>query len=146
METDRKITVVGAISVGVTWVFGNVLFKPESRWANCVFGICHFSEKVWMITPTDFEKPLMINTIEVSDVVGYCNRSGVCLCFDCKMNRFRKHDFFDMFKDCSGFTLGVPQNLGEIPLWFNSPPYSEKWKYFLLKPEGGRIMNRKDIG
>jgi hypothetical protein len=146
-EIKKKITVVGAISVGVTWVYGNVLFKPEEKWAKAIYGICHYSERIFLFTPKDYEKPIMIVTLEVSPMVSYCEKSKVCVYFDCPLNRFTKDEFFGMFKECGGFSLGMPKNFGNVPLWFNDPlyTYARKWKYFILDVTGGIIAHKDDL-
>lgn len=141
----KKITVVGAISVGVTWIDGSVLFKREEKWSKAYYGICHFSEAVFAFAPIDYKKVTMITTIEVSPTVKYCDRAGSCVHFKCPMNRFKREDFYSMFKDAGGFSLAMPKDFGDKPLWFNEGEYIKKWKYFILPETGGVLMHKDNL-
>jgi len=145
MKKDKNIVLTGSISCGITWVYGSVLFKGGEKWAKSIFGICHYSKKVFAISPIDYLKVTMMTTIEVSPKLQYCDHAGVCLYFDCPMNRFRKEKFYEMFKEHSGFSLGIPEDFGTKGLWFNLPPYAEKWSLFLIPIHGGVIKHKKDI-
>lgn len=142
---DKLLKVTGVISCGITWVYGSVIFKDGEKWSKAIFGICHYSKKVFAMTPRDFIKPVMITTIEVSPKLKYCDHAGVCLYFDCPMNRFRKEKFYEMFKECSGFSLGMPEDFGQKSLWFNEPPYRDKWQFFTIGVSGGVIKHKNDI-
>lgn len=135
----KKTKVPNNISIGVTWIDGRIVFKLGKKWANIYIGVCHFTDLVWAATPLDYDKPTMITTIQVSPFDKYCERAHTCLCFECKLNRFDKGMFIEEFKDAGAFSLGLPQNIGKKPLWFNDG----KWKHFWgrmiaqMKPEGG---------
>lgn len=138
-DVETKTKEPNVISVGITWVDSRILFKPDTKWANIWFGICHYSDMVFAITPRDYEKPLMITTISVAPPDDYCEKAGSCLYFKCHLNRFNKDIFRSDFKDCGLFSLGMPLDFGARDIWFNIPPYSLKWKDFCLKPEGGQL-------
>uniref|UniRef100_A0A6H1Z989 Uncharacterized protein n=1 Tax=viral metagenome TaxID=1070528 RepID=A0A6H1Z989_9ZZZZ len=145
-ELIKKKTIKSSVmSVGCTWVDGRIIFKEGKKWSNTWFGICHFSDSIFSISPLDYEKPTMITTILVSPTEAYCERSGMCLAFNCKLNRFNKDVFLSYFKDIGLFTAGLPQNIGREPLWFNDG----KWKNFwgkicqTMKPEGGTMKYKE---
>lgn len=127
----------GCIQVGITWIDGRILFKEHKKYAKIYYGICHYSKSIWAITPRDFEKPLGMLTINVEPTQMYCDRAYICLNFGCVLNRFDKMLFLNEFKDAGAFSLGLPNNLGVSPLWFNLPPYLTKWADFILKVTGG---------
>jgi hypothetical protein len=127
------------ISVGITWVDGRILFKLTSKWANFWYGICNFSHGVFAATPLDYPRPTMITTVSVSIVDRYCDRAYSCLHFKCPHNNFNKDVFINEFSDCGAFTLGLPQNLGSEPLWFNHGKWAAAWNQFIISPEGGRL-------
>ena len=144
IDVSKKTKAANVISVGVTWVDSRILFKPDSKWGQMWFGICHYSDMIFSITPHDHLKPLMITTISCAPPENYCEKAGSCLYFKCPMNMFDKALFADEFKDCGLFSLGVPRNFGAVDLWFNLPPYSLKWKDFAIKPEGGQLRYNPD--
>ena len=139
--TGGNIEHPNSISVGVTWVDARIVINPDKKRANAYFGVCHFSDRVWAITPIDWDKATMITTIHVSPTEQYCERAGMCLNFKCKLNQFNKDVFASYFKDCGAFSLGLPQQLGEKDLWFNEGKWSLFWGKLLekadMKPEGG---------
>jgi len=141
---NRNIVVVGAISVGITWVDGALLFKPGSKPSSAWYGICHWSQAIWAFAPIDWQRATMITTIQVSEMVKYCDRSRCCVCFDCPLNNFQKEDYLELFKDVKGFTLGLPLDFGSKPLWFNDPElkYRGKWKEFILRVSGGALVHK----
>lgn len=143
-QNNKKITIVGGISVGITWVDGSIIFKPGSKGSLTWFGICHFSEAIWAIAPIDYRKATMITTIQVSNMVNYCDRAKCCLHFDCKYNRFQKKDYFDLFKDVKGFSLGLPKDFGTKPLYFNDPnqKYLKLWRSFIIPISGGALIHK----
>lgn len=142
---DEEIKIINPfpktiISVGITWVDGRALFKPDTKWSKAYYGICHYSREVFLITPLDFIKPLMITTVGVADDGSYCEKSGECLNFTCKLNRFDLGAFESMFKDCKGFSLGLPLKISDrTPLWFNSGKYKNFWGRLMISPNGGTI-------
>lgn len=138
----KKVSVAGALSVGITWVDGSTIFKPDEKWSQVYYGICNFSTGIFAFAPIDFKKVTMLTTIEVSPKFKHCDRSKTCVHFDCELNRFDKESFYDMFKDAGGFTLGMPQNFGEEALWFNLPPYSTKWRHFIIPVHGGTLIHK----
>ena len=126
---------VGIISIGVTWVEGRCLYKLNTKFSKFFYGICHFSNSIAMITPVDFERPLMIATINISLTEEYCERAYSCLDFGCPLNRFNKDIFINEFEDCGGMSLGLPADLGTKPLWWSD--LRDRWKEFVIRPNGG---------
>lgn len=151
-----------AISVGITWIDGRIVFKPNKKWAQARYGICHYGGDTdniddrtaktgacALITPLDWDKATAITTVYVAlpPKGFFCSRSTTCLHFDCHLNQFRKDSFIDMFGgDCTGFTLGLPSDLGTKPFPFNSPQYRLFWGKLIknLRPEGGVLMFKED--
>jgi hypothetical protein len=142
---DEEIRIINPepktiISVGITWIDGRALFKPDTKWSKAYYGVCHYSREVFLLTPLDFIKPTMITTIGVADDGSYCERSDCCLNFTCKLNRFTKEGFTKMFKDCGTFSLGMPLGIADRkPLWFNVGKYKNFWGKLLISPNGGTI-------
>ena len=135
---DKKLIVPpGAISVGITWVDGRVVFQHDKKWSQAYFGVCHYSEGVFLITPSDWDKATMLTTIEVEPTQQYCERAYNCLNFNCKLNRFDKGVFLTEFSDVGAFSLGLPQDVGTKPLWFSSGKWKDFWGKLCLHPEGG---------
>lgn len=139
----KNIDHPNSISCGVTWVDSRILTDPNKRLSQKYFGICHYSEKVFAITPLDWQKATMITTIAVSPTENYCERSGMCLYFKCGLNTFNKDEFVSYFKDCGALSLGLPQDLGTKDLWMNTGRWGQVWAkllaYFNTKPEGGTL-------
>ena len=129
------------ISTGITWVDGRLLFNHDTKWAKVWYGVCHFGDCVFAITPHDYIEPIMLTTISVSPTEDYCEKAYSCLNFKCPLNKFDKHVFESEFKDAGAFSLGLPIkiiNKEEIPWWCEEPKYS-RWKMFKIIPEGGRL-------
>ncbi len=152
----KKTIAPNSISVGVSWIDGRVIF-PESKrkWSMFWYGICHFSDGVFAVTPLDYDRPTMITQIMVAPVDLYCERAGSCLNFTCKLNRFNRDVFIAEFRDCGEFSLGLPLKVdGSEPLWFSEGRFKHYWgkllNYFHLKPEGGKLefdkLRAKNIG
>jgi len=146
VQLKKKHLSVGGISVGITWLDGRVIFGPDKKHSNMYFGICHFAclslkdtGTICMIAPLDFPRIEMEHTTTVSPLEDYCNRAFYCLNFKCPHNRFKKDMFIAEFADCGSFTLGLPQNLGDNPLWFNSGKWTRYFVPFIMSPEGGRL-------
>ena len=133
----KKTPVPNIISCSITWVDGRILFKEGVKWADAWYGICHYSDHIFAITPSDYQRVMMLTTIAVAPVDNYCERAYTCLYFACKLNRFTKSLFLNEFKDCGAFTLGLPADLGTKPLWFNDGQSGEAWSKFKLGTEGG---------
>ena len=129
------------ISVGVTWVDGRIMFKPNTKGfdkqGQAWYGICHFSQRIFLYTPRDYERPTMITTIMVSPTEDYCERAYSCLDFACQLNKFNKGVFSEEFKDCNELSLGLPRKVGEGVLWFNSGEWTKFWGYLILHGDGG---------
>jgi len=139
------------ISVGVTWVSGKIFIKPHKPQSQLYYGICHYSDGIWAITPEDYQKPLMITTIIVTPpnvqyAKPFCEKGHTCIHFDCILNRFDKDFFVNEFKGCGLFSLGLPKSLLEHKTqWFNERDKIEKfWKRMALKPEGGILRFSKE--
>jgi len=109
----------------------------EGKWSEFFYGICHFSKLIFAVTPLDYEQATMINTIDVAPNSRVCSRSGSCLCFGCALNKFTRDDFCKEFIDMGAFTLGLPQNIGGEPLWFNEGKWRNFWHKFIIPNEGG---------
>ncbi len=135
---NRKASHVGIISVGCTWVDGRIVFKTDTKWAKAYYAICHYSKRVWLLTPLDWPRATMISTIYVSPTENYCEKSYMCLNFRCLLNRFDKTLFANEF-DAGGFSLGLPLNLGSKPLWFNEEKYIPFFEKLIISPEGGTL-------
>lgn len=131
------------ISVGITWVDLRIVLKPTAKQSRAYVGICHFSAGIFSITPLDYLKPTMMTQIRVSPLEDYCEKAFSCLCFHCKLNKFNKGFLIDEFKDCGGYTLGLPHDLGTKPLWFNSGKWKDVWRKFMISPEGGVLKFRE---
>jgi len=140
--SEKRISVVGSVPYSTTWVDGAIIFKGDKKWSKAFFGICAYSRAIFACTPSDYQKPLMIATINVSHKLQVCDRASTCLHFKCALNRFQKSAFYDMFIDCAGFTLGMPLNIGSEPLWFNQEPYISKWEHFIIKVDGGILRHK----
>jgi len=133
------------ISVGVTWVEGGLIMKDCNKpQAKLFYGVCHYSDGVFNVTPLDYKKPLAITTIIVTPPMAtyakpFCEKGHVCLHFSCPINRFDKDLYIREYKDCGAFSLGLPKSLLEkVELWFNSPKMiHEVWSKKCMKPEGG---------
>jgi len=141
MKKIKNTNPTNSISVGVSWIDGRTVLKPEKRRGDAYFGVCHFTDKIWAITPLDWDKATMITTIHVSPLDHFCERSGMCLNFKCKLNSFNRNIFTSYFEDCGAFTLGLPSDLGTKDLWFNEGKWGAFWgkllRNFNMKPEGG---------
>ena len=137
MKEKSRIKLSDNISVGTTWIDGRTVFKPEGKWSEFFYGICHFSKLIFAVTPLDYEQATMINTIDVAPNSRVCSRSGSCLCFGCALNRFTRDDFCKEFIDMGAFTLGLPQSVGTEPLWFNDGKLANFWYKFIITNEGG---------
>ncbi len=138
-DIEKKSRLIGIISVGVTWVDGRVVFKPTVKWSQVYYGVCHFSKRVAFLTPLDWQRATAISTIMVSIDSNYCEKSLVCLNFQCPLNRFDKKFFAKEF-DCGTFSLGLPQNIGTKPLWFTQGKYAEIFSNLILAPNGGVLQ------
>jgi len=141
---QKLIVPPGAISVGVTWIDGRIIFRHDKKWSRCFFGVCHFPKGVFAITPLDWDKTTMITTIEVEPTHQYCERAHTCLDFKCPLNRFDKKAFIAEFKDMGAFTLGLPQNLGREPMWFSVGKWQNFWGKLCLVPEGGVLRYKEE--
>ena len=142
---NNKIEVAGTISVGITHVSGKLLFKNHNKkHARVFYSVCNFSQTVYAIFPEDYLDPTMVTTTRVSPVLGYCDRSAVCLDFKCDLNRFNKEEYIKQFSGMGGFTLGLPISFGEASLWFNEGKWRGIWGKFVISPEGGTLKYNKN--
>ena len=132
-----KKDTVAAVPCGITFVDGRIIFKLGNKWSQFFLGICHYSNCVCMVTPRDYERPLMLTTNLISEFENYCERAYYCLHFGCHLNRFDKEVFTSEFGGCKEMTLGLPKDIGSKPLWWSNEPFLSKWKDFTLNPEGG---------
>jgi hypothetical protein len=127
------------ISCGITHIEGRAILKKHKKQALSFLSVCHYSGGVFAITPLDYDYPTMVTQIRVAPVEDYCEKAHVCLCFHCRLNKFDKGLFIDEFKDCGGYSLGLPQNLGRKPLWFNDGKWLNFWRQLIIQPDGGVI-------
>ena len=140
--TERRTQAPNTISVGVTWVDGRILFfktKEFFRRGHAWYGVCHYSNRIYAITPLDFKEPTMVTTILVAPPEHYCDKAFSCLNFKCPFNRFSRDMFENDFKGMKSFTLGLPQNLGSEDLWFNLGKWATMWEKLKLTPNGGQL-------
>ena len=142
---EKLIRVAGEISVGVTWIDGAAIFLPEEKWSQAWYGICHYSKGIFAFAPIDYKKIIMLTSIGVSPEFNYCERSDTCVYFDCILNRFKRDAFVKMFKGAGAFTLGLPQDIGRKPLWFNEGFYIQSWWSFIIPKTGGVVMHKNKV-
>ncbi len=147
-EQSKRRHPPASISVGVTWVDGRIIFKENKKWSQAYYGVCHFTDGVFAVTPLDYEYPTMITTIMVSPLEQYCEKAYTCLNTECKLNRFDRDVFLQEFKDCGAFSLGIPRDFAKKGFWANQG----EWKFFWgklikgMKPQGGVLRFRDDKG
>jgi len=140
-EVEKRSKIVTPISVGITWLDGRCLPGPGGnikRRDLKYYGICHYSSGIFLLTPLDWERATSLATIMVDSANNYCEYSRVCFHFRCKLNRFDRGELEKLFNTTS-YTLGLPSDFGRKVLWFNESDAIEKWKLFVLKPNGGII-------
>jgi len=135
---DKK-NVVNLLTVGMTWIDGRAVFKLGSKQSMAWYGVCHYSGKVFAITPYDYEQPKHVVQTDIDIKNNYCEKAYSCLDIKCLLNKFDIGIFLKEFKDLGKDTLGLPYNFGNEPLWFNDDKYKDFWKNLLVGPEGGRI-------
>lgn len=135
----KKVVIPNTIDVGTTWVDGRIIFKLDKKWSEFWFGVCHYSKSVYAVTPRDYPKPTMMASIDVAPPSKYCERAESCLNFTCDLNRFSKDEFVKAFKDSGPFTLGLPLNLGEEPLWFSVGEWKDFWVKMIIPITGGKL-------
>ena len=133
---DNRTKTVAPISVGITWVDGRIFTGKDGRKLRAYYGICHYADGIFLLTPLDWEKATTLTTILVDPYNKYCEHGTICLNFKCKLNKFTRGEF-ERFFGTTAFTLGLPQNLGAKDLWFNERGSENVWKGLALKPEGG---------
>jgi hypothetical protein len=135
----RMIFPPGTISVGLTHIDGKLLFKHGKKWSKCFYGICHYSKRICIITPSDYFYPALITSVDVEPIAQFCSIEHVCLNFRCPMNKFNKGAFIKQFKGIGAFSLGLPLNLGSEPLWFNNENggYARRWEDMIIPIAGG---------
>ena len=144
IETPKNIIAPNSISCSVTWVDGRIVFKDNKKYSLFYYGICSFSKNIFAITPRDYERPLMITTVYISPIEKYCDRAFSCLNLNCKLNQFDRDIFVNEFKDCGPFTLGLPRNIGEAPLWFTEPKWQELWSKMIIPIDGGVLRFKEE--
>jgi len=138
LYTKDKERVVNVISVGITWVDGRLIFKHDTKHSKTFYGICHFNESVFAITPLDWPRVTLVTTIKVSPTENFCERSYSCLSTTCPLNNFDKNVYAAEFKDCGLFSLGLPNlfNKESVP-WWGEGKWKLFWGKFILKGSGG---------
>ena len=139
---DNRKDQIGLRPIAVTWVDGKVIFKDDRKWSNAFFGVCHYTFKIFLLTPKDWEKALTIASIMVAPESNYCEKKYICLNFKCPLNAFDKK-LLELEFSARSSTLGLPLDIGTKPIWFNIGTYGESWKDFAIKPDGG-ILRHKD--
>ena len=126
------------ISVGCTWLDGRCVFKENVKWSQCWYGICHYNQGIFAISPLDFEIPTMITTIRASFVEKYCERAFSCLDKTCPLNQFDVDIFLKEFAGLGSFSLGLPKVMSDNnALWFSEGKWKEFWKRFIIPVSGG---------
>uniref|UniRef100_A0A6M3KYC1 Uncharacterized protein n=1 Tax=viral metagenome TaxID=1070528 RepID=A0A6M3KYC1_9ZZZZ len=140
---ECKEEAINIISVGITFCDGRAIFKKEKKWSMAYYGICHYSDSVFMLAAIDWPKSKMFTTIHVSPLEKYCEQAHICLDFKCLMNRFDKGIYTKQY-DCGALSLGLPLGLNkDTPLWFNEGKWRGYWGKLLAayktKPNGGVI-------
>ena len=136
MTKDKK-DILNLMTVGLTWVDGRAVFKVGSKQSKAWYGVCHYSGKIFAITPYDYDYPKHMVQTDVDITVNYCEKAYSCLDFNCPLNKFDIGMFLKEFKNLGKETLGLPANLGNKPLWFNEDKYKVFWRNLLIGPEGG---------
>jgi hypothetical protein len=135
--TEKKTQSRNTISVGITWVDGRIVFfrsKSFDKQGKFFYGICHFSEKIWAITPFDYKEPTMINTILVSPTENYCERAYSCINLGCPMNKFNRSVFESDYSGCGDFAKDFPTVMNEKVMWFNEGKWGDNfWKRLIIK-------------
>ncbi len=126
-----------AVPLPTTWVDGRIIFKEDKKWGKFYFGICTYTDSIFAVTPLDYERPLMITTINVSHLEKYCERAFSCFNFNCKLNQFNKEIYLSEFADCGSFSLSLPNDVGRKPLWFNDSQWQHTWVGFVIPVDGG---------
>jgi hypothetical protein len=143
-KPKKNIVLPDAISVGITWVSGKCIFKPETKWSQFYYGICHYSKRIWAITPLDYQNATLITTIQISELSKICSKSRSCFDFKCPLNRFTRNDYINEFVDVGAFSLSLPNNIESLDeIWFNAGEYRNFWKNFIIPISGG-VLKYKD--
>lgn len=138
-DTPKNYEAPNAIPYPTTWVDGRIIFKEDKKWSMFFYGICSYTGCVFAVTPFDYERPLMITTINVSYLEKYCERAFSCMHFGCALNQWDKGIYLDEFKDCGAFSLSLPNNIGSKPLWFNEGNWRSTWVSFVIPVDGGTL-------
>jgi len=134
---DKSIKITNVISVGITWLDGRIVFKHTNKYSKFWYGICHFSEGIFAVTPLDYDIPTMLTTIKVAPPEKYCERAYSCLNTECKLNRFNRAVFLSEFKDVGEFSLGIPRNFVQKGFWANQGKWKKYWSKFIIPIVGG---------
>lgn len=150
MKVKESKRTKGLISIGVTWVDGRILVKPHKKQSQLYYGICHYPNAIWAVSPLDYQKTLMVMTIDMVPpgdkyLPHFCERNYMCLNFDCILNKFDKNAFVEEFEGSGLFSLGFPRDIGTKTLWFNTKEMRLKWERFAMKPEGGILMFSEEM-
>jgi hypothetical protein len=136
--TEKRTAAPSSISCGVTWVDGRIIFHKDkniNKQGAWIYGICHFSNGIFLITPRDHVIPTTLTTILVSPFDNYCQRAYSCLDFDCKLNKFNR-DIFET--EIGDFAKEFPFINKEKPFWFNSLKWkNDMWAKKKLPINGG---------
>jgi len=143
IKTPKNVMYHNAISCSTTWIDGRIIFKLNEKHSKFYYGICSFSRGIFAVTPSDYKRPTMIASIQVSPIERYCERAFSCLNFTCKLNQFDKGIFIDEFKDCGAFTLGLPRDIEKKPQWFSVGEFKDYWGKFII-PQTGGVLKYKE--
>ena len=134
--TDKKTQARNSISCGITWVDGRIVFfksKAFDKQGKWYYGICHFSELIWAITPLDYKNPTMINTIMVSPYDNYCERAYSCINLKCNLNKFNRSVFEKDYEGCGDFAKEFPMVFKENQMWFNENKWEKFWGRLIIR-------------
>ena len=138
---DIPIIALNIVPVGITFVDGRIYFKQDTKYSKVYYAICHYSEGCFALVPADWPKGKTITTIRVDPTIGFCTHADICLNFDCKLNKFSKSRYAELYE--SGmFSIGLPNNLTRsegITLWFNDGAWRALWPTLIIPTEGGYI-------
>jgi hypothetical protein len=142
--TNKKTIATSSISCGITWFDGRIIFKDTKyfdRQGRFYYGICHFSNGIFVVTPLDHQLPTMLTTIMVSPTEGYCERAFSCIDIDCKLN---KHDRGMFEKDIGDFAKEFPRFKENKPYWFNNKEYRNYWGKHKIAVNGGILRYKEE--
>lgn len=145
---EKKTKAPNTISVGITWVDGRILWKATSKLSKFFYGICHFSQAIFAITPLDFIKPTLVTTLMVSPYDNYCEKSYHCLDTECPLNKFNSGVFeMEYKKSDPDFVKSVCRKFSKgRTLWMNRKPDRDRWVNFKIGIYGGTLKYNEEKG